>query len=287
MSASAVCSESSLAAGEPLAGTATEAASWLLVEVRGAWGRDAVADTDLPPAVRETLDAFPGKVILVRRPDRRHGVTVIRAIAAESGGHAVRQELDSFEALPGADLDQGEPVDGPLVLVCAHGRRDACCARLGPPLFEALAPHLPPERLWQSLPPRRAPIRAQRARASARDPAGTGSARQRARGRSICSCTVGSRSTSIAAARSTAPAVQAAEIAVRSQAGCDGIGDLRLISHEGDRVTFSTPAGEVTVRVEEQPGPVARRELRRRARADDQLGDIASVGLMSDETASS
>ena len=37
-------------AGEPLAGTASEATSWLLVEVRGAWGRDAVADSGLPPA---------------------------------------------------------------------------------------------------------------------------------------------------------------------------------------------------------------------------------------------
>ncbi len=52
------------------------------------------------------------------------------------------------------------------------------------------------------------------------------------------------------------PAEQAAEIAVRSQAGWDGIGDLRLISYEGDRVIFSTPAAEVTVHVEEQPGPV-------------------------------
>ena len=50
----------------------------------------------------------------------------------------------------GTDLEVGDEVAGPIVLVCAHGRRDACCARLGPPLFDALAPHCPPDALWQS-----------------------------------------------------------------------------------------------------------------------------------------
>ena len=42
------CSDGSTAAREPLAGTATEGARWLILEWRGAWGRDAVADTRLP-----------------------------------------------------------------------------------------------------------------------------------------------------------------------------------------------------------------------------------------------
>jgi len=33
----------------------------------------------------------------------------------------------------------GVPVSGPLVLVCTHGRRNPCCARLGGPLARALA----------------------------------------------------------------------------------------------------------------------------------------------------
>ena len=60
------CAASSLAGGEPLAGTATVASSWLLVEVRGAWGRDAVVDSGLAPEIQEALGAFPGKVLLVR-----------------------------------------------------------------------------------------------------------------------------------------------------------------------------------------------------------------------------
>ena len=36
----------------------------------------------------------------------------------------------------------------------------------------------------------------------------------------------------------------------------DGIGDLRLVAHDDDRVTFATPAGDLTVRVEQRPGPL-------------------------------
>jgi hypothetical protein len=53
-----------------------------------------------------------------------------------------------------------------------------------------------------------------------------------------------------------APRVQAAELAVRSLTGADGIGDLRLVTHDDDLVTFATPAGELTVRVEQRPGPL-------------------------------
>lgn len=255
MSGTATCSVASLAAGEPLAGTATQATSWLLVEVRGAWGRDAVADSGLQPAVREAMDAFPGKVILVRRPDRRRGVTVIRARAEEAGGAAGRRVLGSLEELAGADLDNGDPVHDPIVLVCSHGRRDACCARLGPPLFDALAACVAPERLWQAshlgghrfapnvlvLPHGiqlgRVPVeRAQQVMerlADDRIPVDL------YRGRTIY-----------------APPVQAAELMVRSVTGCDGLADLRLVSHEGDVVVFSTPLGTLEVRVEERPGPV-------------------------------
>jgi hypothetical protein len=53
-----------------------------------------------------------------------------------------------------------------------------------------------------------------------------------------------------------APAVQAAELAVRSVTGCDGLADVQLVAHEGGVVTFATPAGELAVRIEERPGPV-------------------------------
>ena len=71
MSSAAICSATSLAAGEPLAATATTATEWLVVEVRAAWGRDALTGTELPAAAAEALASFEGRAVLVRRPDRR------------------------------------------------------------------------------------------------------------------------------------------------------------------------------------------------------------------------
>src|SRR5205823_14758202 len=50
------------------------------------------------------------------------------------------------------DLDltsPGEPVAHPLLLVCAHGKHDRCCARLGRPLYEALAEQAEEGWVWQ------------------------------------------------------------------------------------------------------------------------------------------
>ncbi len=254
MSERPTCSGSSLAAGEPLAGTATEGTRWLVVEVRGAWGRAAVADSGLLEPVRARLETFPGKVLLVRRPDRRQGVTLITATVREAGGAAARRELGSLDELPGAMLGGGDPIEGPIVLVCTHGRRDACCARLGLPLFDTLAPHLPPERLWQSSHlggHRFAPnvlvlpygvqlgrIPLERAAEVARLLEEGRIPLDLYRGRTIF-----------------APAVQAAEIAVRAVTGRDRVGDLRLVSRDGDLVTFATPDGELAARVENRTGP--------------------------------
>ena len=249
------CSASSLAASESLTGTATSGTRWLLVEVRGTWGRDVVADSGLSDEIRATLAGFPGKVLFVRRPDSKDGVFVCAVTASESGGSARSQRLDRLADLPDADFEAGEPVAGPIVLVCAHGRRDACCATLGVPLYAALDGLLPPRRLWQSshlgghrfapnllvLPHGvqlgRIPIdRAAEVTellAAGRIPLDL------YRGRTIYE-----------------PPVQAAELAVRHETRCDAIADLRLLAHVGGTVSFATPGGELEVRVEELPGPL-------------------------------
>jgi hypothetical protein len=138
--------------------------------------------------------------------------------------------------------------------VCAHGRRDACCARLGLPLFDALGPHVGSAQLWQSshlgghrfapnllalpfglqlgrIPVAEAPVAAG-ALAAGRIPL------EWYRGRTLY----------------PAP-VQAAEIAVRRALRLDGIGDLRLLSDTSGSVRFATCDGDVTVHVEERGGP--------------------------------
>jgi hypothetical protein len=249
------CAAASLAGGEPLAGTATVASDWLLVEARGAWGRDAVADSGLAGDVQDALAAFPGKVLLVRRPERRGGVTVIRARSEESGGSAIRQETGSLGELPAIDFEAGEDVAGPIFLVCAHGRRDACCARLGLPLFDALNSQLLPTHLWQSshLGGHRfapnvvvLPYGIQLGRIPLERAADV-----------VDLLTAGRIPLDLYRGRTIyAPHVQAAEIAVRSITGAVGIGDLRLVGDDDGRVTFATRAGELTVRVEQRPGPL-------------------------------
>ena len=227
---------------EPLAGTATEAAEWLLVEVRGSWGRDPVADTELPPGVRERLTGVDGRVAFVRRPDRRHGAVVVHIRVDERDGEVRRLELPGLADVAGLDLDAAEPVGGTFVLVCGHGRRDTCCARLGRPVFDALAPHLEADRLWQSshLGGHRfapnvvvLPAGMQLGRIPHERAAEVAAAVREGRipldlyrGRVLY-----------------APHVQAAEIAVRTSTGCDRVGDLRLLADEDGRVTFSTPRG--------------------------------------------
>jgi hypothetical protein len=190
---------------------------------------------------------------LIRRPDRRRGLTVVHAEATEAGGQARRFELDSLEDLPGVDVTAGRPLDRPLVLVCAHGRRDTCCARLGVPLYDALDAHLPAGSLWQAshlgghrFAPNvlvvpfgvqfgRVPLGEAQAVAAAlaagRIPL------DRYRGRTLY----------------IAP-VQAAEVALRRTLGLDRIGDLRLLSHAAGVVRFAVGGGELT-HVEKVSGP--------------------------------
>ena len=57
MSAEPYCSDLAREADAPLAGTASRAELWLLLEHDAPWGADAVVDNDLPPVVREWLAA--------------------------------------------------------------------------------------------------------------------------------------------------------------------------------------------------------------------------------------
>lgn len=244
------CSESSLAAGESLAGTATQARRWLLIEAPGAWARD-VDETELPAAARKAADGFDGRVQLVRRPDRRAGEQVaFVAESAEAGG-----ELRRLDALD--DADGGDPVAEPLVLVCCHGRRDACCARLGTPVFDALRGHVRDGALWQTshvgghrfaanvlvLPAGilLGRVLAADATGVAADLAAGRIPLEHYRGRTIHS-----------------PEEQAADAAVRRHFGFDRLGDVRLLTAGGTGIRLVTPAGEIDALVEAETGPSLR-----------------------------
>jgi hypothetical protein len=58
-------------------------------------------------------------------------------------------ELDLAGLTAGERVTFGSPTAEPLYLVCAHGRRDACCARFGVPLARELAGHYP-DQVWET-----------------------------------------------------------------------------------------------------------------------------------------
>jgi hypothetical protein len=270
----AVCSAASLDAGEQLAGTATRAEEWLLVERRGAWGRDAVADSGLPERIRTALTAFPGRVQLIRRPDRRaHETVVLRATTREGGGvltraivraepgddeapaETIEASVAAASASPDAGSDPREPVPGLLLLVCAHGRRDACCARLGVPVYDALDGHVDQALLWQSshhgghrfaANVLALPTGVQLGRVAPGDAARV--ARLLREGRIPLDCYRGRTLYE--------PHVQAAEAEIRLRLGLDRVTDLELRQDDGERVTFAHPSGAATVTVERAAGPV-------------------------------
>lgn len=151
------CAAVRAALDEPLVATAPErAASWLLVEHPGPWPSDGLPG-DLPAEAAAVLDAATEVGIrpqLVRRVTgrRRDVSTVVTASCRPGNPWTERRTLTDLRDL--ADLDLGALAEGrpprfgslaaePVVLVCTHGRRDVCCARLGRPLAVLLDAQLP------------------------------------------------------------------------------------------------------------------------------------------------
>ena len=148
-----------------MAGTASTVRSWLLVEDPGPWGRDALRDARLPERVGLELQrrcrAAGVRPLLIRRAASNASLANGRAcVAIRSGPEPpwiertqlakVRDILDLDLPSLGRGVRPGfEPIEGPLFLVCTHGRRDVCCAERGRPLAGALATAVPGA-TWES-----------------------------------------------------------------------------------------------------------------------------------------
>jgi (2Fe-2S) ferredoxin len=244
------CSASSFAAGEPLAGTATSAHRWLLVEARGAWARD-VDETELPVRVRAAADGFDGRVQLIRRPDRRDDQQHAYVAESREDGGSLRG-LDSLE-----DLGRGEPIAGPLLLVCCHGRRDPCCARLGTPVFDALRAHAADDVVWQS-----SHLGGHRFAANVLVlPAGVllGRILPADAQRVVAEVTAGRIPLEHYRGKTFhAPEAQAADAAVRERFELTGLGEVAVLSAQDGHVRLATPEGEIDATVEAHAGPPLR-----------------------------
>jgi len=153
------CATAARGRGDPIIGSAPYARGWLLIEHPGPWAVDAVAGSGIAPNVQallgETARAVPARVLLIRRPGRTpRGSARAWAAVRDDGsvtwgrwqdGDDLRDAVDVLRA-PGA----AAPASGGelIVLVCAHGVHDACCAIRGRPVAAALA-RVWPEAVWE------------------------------------------------------------------------------------------------------------------------------------------
>ncbi|MFE3545438.1 sucrase ferredoxin [Nocardia sp. NPDC059177] len=148
----------------PMAGTAAHVTGWLCIEHPGAWGRDVLADQVLGPEITAELAARSVaahvRPTLIRRPGRNEFTgtrTVLLASSRPEGPWCERFEITDLRQLFDIDLHLvhgpapgiGARVDDPVVLVCAHGKRDQCCARLGRPIAASLSADRP-GRVWEA-----------------------------------------------------------------------------------------------------------------------------------------
>ena len=147
------CADLSEAAGEPISATATNALNWLLVELRGTWPRDVSDLGGFDPESRTAIATWleqtqSSRVLFIRRPGstrRQRTVFVVRASEHQPLVRRLELDADGFDLARG-----GDEVSAPLVLVCGHGTRDACCALRGSAVFGALRETVPPDDLWLS-----------------------------------------------------------------------------------------------------------------------------------------
>lgn len=145
------CSSRSLAVGEPLAGSAPVAASWIVIEEPGPWGRDALRDSSVPPQLADWLEQLAATVgtrpITARHAQRRRvgdqprNVWIASSDPTAPGGPQLRHAMvDRLTDIMQWDLqglaegrlpEIGTVVSAPTEFICTHSGRDACCALLG------------------------------------------------------------------------------------------------------------------------------------------------------------
>ncbi|MFT4265185.1 MAG: sucrase ferredoxin [Nocardioides sp.] len=161
------CAAASLERADPIAGSAANVRTWLLLEHAGPWGSDALLDARLPEglgrALKQRARSARAKALLIRRHRARADASApVRVFAAyadpvsprlESGvladpREALEVDLAALRAGGSSGLDPVEGPDRDLFCVCTNGRHDICCAERGRPIAEALAEAFP-EQTWE------------------------------------------------------------------------------------------------------------------------------------------
>lgn len=271
------CSVATMAAHEPMVGSAPEAQAWLAVEQRGPYGSDALIGSHFPVEIGAQLLALlnklPIKAVLIRTPGN-HGDTgqndprkvwLARATPGDVGLVAVTVsdpaellEFD-FDALVGGDLSAVAPTShfdtSPLLLVCTNAKRDLCCARHG----RAIATKLDKDPQWQGRIWESSHLGGHRFAATAAQlPHGWVHGRLTPASALAVLARAGAGEVSLPSARgrsSLRPAAQVADFAVREKHGINGL-DATRVSATGDPAEWvvQTPVGTFRQRIKATNG---------------------------------
>jgi len=154
------CADAARERQDPLLGTAPVTGTYLLIEHSGPWRFDALAGAGWSPEVTARLTAAVratrSRLLLIRRPGRRsrrasrHWAVVRVGIGTRWGRWHEESDLArAADALEAARDGDGDWSPEPVLLVCAHGVHDACCAIRGRPVAAALAERWPAAS-WES-----------------------------------------------------------------------------------------------------------------------------------------
>lgn len=169
------CSDGSATAGEQLAGTSPHAPAWVALEQPGPWGAKAFTashlDRDLGRRIEEVAAEHAVRPSLIRCPGRHADLPdagpATRTVLVAHTRPGATWLLEGVLADPAEllDLDWAALADGdreavrrsirsltpsqrPHLLVCTNAKRDVCCAVKGRPLALAAAAERPGQ-VWE------------------------------------------------------------------------------------------------------------------------------------------
>ncbi len=128
----------------------------MLLEVPARWGRDifdgeALGD-ELSERLKKHVSDCGSRMLFIRRPGRE-GQRIDRhrfyLCDTRPGRRSIRvgrvdrpADMLDLDLSPGGHVDGTREVEGPVVLVCTHAKRDQCCAVRGRPVVAGLESRL-------------------------------------------------------------------------------------------------------------------------------------------------
>ena len=164
------CADASDQRIEPMLATASQVRGWVLVEVRGAWGEDAIHRSALaehvPADWKDQLKRRHVRAVCIRShlrtqaPDVRLYVCGVRRPGqgtAPLWTRDVRSLADVVAAMDDLRLHRlhrdeaagWRRAEQRIILVCTNGRHDQCCANRGRPVIRALRDTRWADQVWE------------------------------------------------------------------------------------------------------------------------------------------